>query len=110
LKNDTVYFTGSLKKETGFLLRIKVDQLSQLPDDLLKQQTGYYQPAVNDSVVGFTNFTATGFHFETIPRKNIHWETVSKADIETPAGNFNVPSLSAANAAFLAKIADSTIR
>jgi hypothetical protein len=58
--------------------------------------------------VGFTNFTATGFHFETIPGKNIRWEAVSKADLETPAGNFNVASLSAANAKFLEKVTDST--
>lgn len=99
VKNDTVYFTGTLGvNDKLFALSVKDRKLFELQNDSLQSYIGNYQPAVSANKVAWVSFSAYGYQLHQVAKNSLNKQAVSALP---PLSNFQVSSLQKDTAANL---------
>ncbi len=99
--NDTVYFTNSyLKNDELFAYTFTDKKLWKLAYNN-NIGLGKYHPSVNDSLIAWTTFTASGYKLVVASKKTILFEELNPATMEKITSSFGINSLNNLNSNLL---------
>jgi hypothetical protein len=110
VKKDTVYFSFAYHMNDELFAYTFPDKKIWLISTGQQNGVGKYQPAVNDSLILWSSFTASGYRLRYIPKKQAKFIEVASESMDSSISDFGVTALQHAGKDLLQKVPDDTFK
>ncbi len=101
ISNDTIYFTNSFEKNDELFAYTYTDKRLWKLVYNNDAGLGKYQPTVNDSLIAWATFTASGYKLVTVSKKAVVFEELNPRLMDKNISSFGITSLNNINSNLL---------
>jgi len=105
---DTLYFSFAYKKNDELFAYTFSDEKLWLIETREQPGIGKYHPAVNDSNIAWTSFTAEGYRLQHASKVSIKFNEISPEYLQKITSSFGITAINNMNANLLYSVPDDT--
>ena len=91
---DTIFFSASyMGHDVLMAYDLPARQLFRVTHVNMRDETGYYQPAINSAELVLSHFTSAGYRLQSYPLAELTWTKISLSSVPEKATDFGLKSL-----------------
>jgi hypothetical protein len=106
--HDTLYFSYSYKKNDELFAYTFSDKRFWKIGTAGEIGLGKYHPAVNDSNIVWSEFTAEGYRLNTSSKSKVVFQEITAEELQNNTSNFGITSINKLNSNLIYKVPDET--